>query len=123
MDGYGRKDGENEPMMDTYKFARAHVDGRVSGVDTHMKEVSAFIHASNAESQSMSKVIRNHVWVDPAFAKPASQYLREHIVHATNALARLEETKKGFQKLPIERDLDLNAIADQRKTSSKDEQG
>lgn len=122
-DHYGRNQGENEPVMDTIKYAKAHVDGRVSGIDSHMREVKAFIVNGNAEAKTMDATIRGHVWLDPSFAVPAVRNLHEHIKGATDVLARLEKAKQGFQQLPVEEDLDLNTSPDATGTDDSDEQG
>jgi MoxR-like ATPase len=114
---------ENTPIMVPMKFTQAHVDGRVNGVDAHMKEVDAFIQSGNAEAKSMDATIRGHLWLDPAFAVPAVRNLQEHIRRATDVLARLEEAKQGFQQLPVEKILDLSAAADTADADSEGEQG
>lgn len=122
-DYYNRVEGENDPIMDTIKYARAHVDGRVSGVDQHMTEIKTFIANGSAEAKTMDATIRGHVWLDPAFAVPAVRNLQEHIKRATDVLARLEKAKQGFQQLPVEKDLDLNSAPDTTGSNDSEDQG
>ena len=110
-DRYGQN-VENEPIMDTIKFAKAHVDGRVSNVDAHMREITAFIASGNTEAKTMDATIRGHLWLDPAFAVPAVRNLQEHIKRATDVLGRLAKAKQGFQQLPLEKYLDLTTEPD-----------
>lgn len=108
----------HQAIMEPIKYARAHIAGRTSGVDQHMAEVKAFIARGNAEAKTMDATIRGHLWLDPEFAVLAVRNLQEHIKRATEVLARLEKTKQGFQQLPVEKDLDLDAEPD---TASTDE--
>jgi MoxR-like ATPase len=101
-DYYGRVDGVNDPIMEPIAFAQAHVDGRVSGVAGHMKEIVGFIQNAEAEADRLEATIRGHVWLDPAFAVRAVRNLHDHIKRATDARARLEVVKQGFQRLPVE---------------------
>ena len=122
LDHYGRVEGENSPIIHTIKYAKAHVEGRVSSVDAHRGEVSAFVTSATAEAKSMDATIRAHVWLDPGFAMPAVRNLQEHIKRATDVLARLEKAKQGFQQLPLEKDLDLTAAPDSAAADSDEEQ-
>jgi MoxR-like ATPase len=113
----------HEAMMEPIKYARAHIAGRISGVDQHMAEVKAFIASGTTEAKTMDATIRGHVWLDPTFAVPAVRNLQEHIKRATDVLARLEKAKQGFQQLPVEKDLDLNAAPDATGADDSEGQG
>ena len=111
---------ENTQLFDKTVYSKGHVAGRVNGVDQHMAEVKAFIANGNSEAKTMDATIRGHVWLDSAFAVPAVRNLLEHIKRSTDVLARLEKAKQGFQQLPVEKDLDLNAAPD---STGSDESG
>lgn len=110
----------HDPVIEPIKYAKAHVAGRVSGIDAHAKEVSEFIAKANSEAKSMEVTIRGHLWLDPAFAGPAVRNLQEHITRATKALARLTTARNGFNNLPVEEELadlcqDSDPVADESK--------
>ncbi|MBI2756715.1 MAG: hypothetical protein HYX52_08400 [Chloroflexi bacterium] len=113
----------HQAVTEPIKYARAHIAGRTSGVGQHMTEVKAFIAGGNAEAKTMDATIRGHVWLDPAFAVPAVRNLQEHIKRATDVLARLEKAKQGFQQLPVEKDMDLNAAPDATGNDGSEGQG
>ena len=103
---------ENDPIMISLSYAQSHIVGRVEGVDAAIREVNQFVFWSNQQVTQLDQGIRDHVWLDPAFAVPAVRNLQEHIKRAGCILTRLEKTKLGFQQLPVEKDLDFNAFPD-----------
>lgn len=111
-DRYGREQEEtveNEPIMLSMSYAKSHIAGRAEGVDTAIQEVNKFVSWSNQQVEQLDQDIRGHVWLDPDFAVPAARSLHAHIKRATDALARLEGAKQGFQELPMEKDLEFLA--------------
>lgn len=113
----------HQAVTEPIKYAKAHVEGRVSGVDAHRREVSTFVTSATAEVKSMDSTIRGHLWLDPTFAVPAIRNLQEHIKRANDVLSRLDKAKQGFQQLPIEKDLDLSAVHENADANGDDEQG
>lgn len=109
-DHYGRAQKttvQNEPIMVTMSYAKAHIAGRVNGVEEVMKDVRAYLSSSKQQARQLESEIRGHVWLDPAFASPAVRGLQGHVKRATEVLDRLEKVKWSFRQLPVEKDLDL----------------
>ncbi len=114
---------QNEKLFLHLPFSKGHIQGRINGVEGILKEIAQFVTWSKQETKQLDQDIRGHIWLDSAFAAPAVRNLQEHIKRATDVLARLEKAKQGFQQLPVEKDLDLNAAPDATGTDDSEEQG
>jgi MoxR-like ATPase len=71
-------------------------------LSTHIATAKAHAEGLKAQRESLERDIRSHLWVDGAFATPASKAMDVAISATTKLEGRLVAVREGFNKLPVE---------------------
>ena len=91
-----------EPLLEPMKFHRAELKARCNEADELIANLGNYKSEIERDIQSLSRDLTDHLWVDSAFAEPASANLQASRKELEKLLSRAEEIRKGFEGLPIE---------------------
>lgn len=89
-----------QPAMEPARFTEAHVRGRLTEVSAALSMTKAYLDRLREQIASVEQVVRNHLWIDPRFAEPASRNLKKIERDVGGLLGRLEAVQSGFESLP-----------------------
>jgi MoxR-like ATPase len=96
-------------LMEPTRHKEVYVDSCLREVDALKSDVTTYKAQLHQHIQAMEKDIRDHLWVTPDFAQPASDTLKATRQEVETLLARVDKVRKGFELLP--RDLGPEAPA------------
>ncbi|CAM4139029.1 AAA domain-containing protein [Corallococcus exiguus] len=88
------------PMMEPTRYSAVHIQGRERQVQELTAEVARYRAGLDAQVQSITTVVEDHLWIAPGFSRPARASLEQRQAHAAILSARLEKLREGFQVLP-----------------------
>lgn len=96
---------ENPPLLEPKRFDQSYVDHRLATLGDLKRNVDAHQGYLLAALASLEATVRDHLWVDGAFAEPAGRTLRQSLERTTQLLHRAQNLGAGFPKLPRAVDL------------------
>ncbi|MBN8231511.1 AAA family ATPase [Corallococcus macrosporus] len=88
------------PMMEPTRYSAAHIQGRARQVQELEEQFSRYRAGLDAQIQSVTTVVDEHLWIAPGFSGPARASLEQRRAHANLLAARLEQLRNGVQALP-----------------------
>jgi MoxR-like ATPase len=94
--------GERAPFLEPTRHKPAYVRSCIEQLDALAGEVRAYGSALDAHIAGLEATIVGHLWVDDAFAGPATRSLGATRSSVVSLASRLERLRKGFEMLPQE---------------------
>ncbi|NNC19361.1 AAA family ATPase [Corallococcus exiguus] len=88
------------PLMEPTRYSAAHIQGRVRQLQELAEEFAQYRAGLDAQVQSVTTVVEEHLWIAPGFSRPARSSLEQRQAHAGILSARLEKLRDGFKALP-----------------------
>ncbi len=95
------------PIMEPTRQKDAYVEDCVREIDELQGEVDSYKAQLEAHITSLNTSIRDHLWITPEFAGPASDSLRQTRREVETLRVRVQRLRQGFEMLPRESPGDL----------------
>jgi MoxR-like ATPase len=96
------EDGDLRPAMEPTRHKPEYIGAQVNKLDRSIRTVKEFLGRLDEHIASAKKDIEEHLWVDTAFADPASVSLLRTKDLVLALQKRLEQVREGFLALPQE---------------------
>jgi hypothetical protein len=93
--------------MEPTRHKRAYVDTRLADVDARLRDIERYQADLDAHIEGLEATIRTHLWLLPDFAERALQTLNGTQDEVRALHARLTRVRGVFERLPIEKEIDL----------------
>ncbi|OUR61890.1 hypothetical protein A9Q74_07245 [Colwellia sp. 39_35_sub15_T18] len=94
-------DVTNEPLLQPRSFTKEEVDNRVHQVQSLANRIQTFLSRLHAQSESVDKLLENHLWADQSIIPEITDTLANAIVKTKKVQNRAEKLVQAFKNLPI----------------------
>lgn len=100
---------EHRADLEPKRFHESYVQHRISEVGSYLSQVEQHHEVIRESVATAQESIAKHLWIDGAFAGPATTNLEASLVQTKEVKQRLEKLARGFDQLPRQVDSVVSA--------------
>ena len=110
---------ENAPCMEPKSHKPIYVQSKVKEVGDAFDAVRQHRDFLSEQKEQLEEEIRGHFWVPDNFVGPAAVALDGALVDTDKLLARVDELRKGFEGLPLEKEFTAKDLENEQEESER----
>ncbi len=88
------------PHTEPVRYSESHIHERVSATQDLLDAIANFKQVLDRKLATIATDVADHLWLDPGFAVPAQENLRDSLTVIEALEAQIRELQTGFRQLP-----------------------